>query len=69
MNANLAAPWYANGLRSLASALMGLAERLERPATPSTALEPRPMSGNMDEYLEDVRHRVAVGAQKLSRYY
>lgn len=69
MNANLAPPRYASGLRSIAGALARLAARLARPGTPSRPLEPRPLPFATDEYREEVRHRVAVGAQMLSRYY
>lgn len=66
MEANLAAsPWYAAGLRSFARALDGLAARLEQPR----AAAPRLPHFSADEYLKDVRHRVAVGAHRLSRYY
>lgn len=69
MEANLAAsPWYAAGLRSFARALDGLAARLEQPRAAARA-EPRLPHFSADEYLKDVRHRVAAGAHRLSRYY
>ncbi len=50
-------------VRGLAAAVQRFAERLERPAMPSRALEPRKPSEDADERIRERRHQIFV------RYY
>jgi len=53
----------AAALRSFATLLLRIAERLDRASVGSLALEPAYRAASMEERLLDLRHRL------LSRYY